>query len=61
LREQLVESPQPASNPSHTQNPNQLFLQKVFIDEVAGPAFLLLKIRKLILGRNETILRQIIH
>jgi hypothetical protein len=42
-----VQSPQPISNLYQTQNKNQLFLQKVFINEVAGLAFLLLKTRKI--------------
>jgi hypothetical protein len=40
-----VQSPQPAVNPIQTQNQKRLFLQKVFIDEVAGLASLLLKIK----------------
>jgi hypothetical protein len=40
----LVLSPQPASNPDQTLNQKRLFLQKVFIDEVAGLDSLLLNI-----------------
>jgi hypothetical protein len=38
----LVEPPQPTSNPNLTLNEKQLLLPKLFIDEVAGLAFLLL-------------------
>jgi len=42
----LVLSPQPTSNPNQTQKQNQLFLQKLFIDDVAGQHTLLLLIFK---------------
>jgi hypothetical protein len=40
----LVLSPQPACNQNLLLNKKQLLLQKLFIDEVAGLASLLLKI-----------------
>jgi hypothetical protein len=40
----LVLSPQPACNQNQLLNKKQLLLQKLFIDEVAGLASLLLKI-----------------
>jgi hypothetical protein len=47
MAELLVQSPQPTCNPNPTPNQKQLFLPKLFIDEVVGLAFLLLKIRKI--------------
>jgi hypothetical protein len=47
MAELLVQSPQPPCNPNPTPNQKQLFLPKLFIDEVVGLAFLLLKIRKI--------------
>jgi hypothetical protein len=44
LKNKLVLSPQPNSNPNQTLNQKQPFLQKLFTDEVAGLVFLLLKI-----------------
>jgi hypothetical protein len=41
---QLVQTPQPTCSPNQTQKQKQAFLQKVFIDEVVGLAFLLLNI-----------------
>jgi hypothetical protein len=39
-----VETPQPNSNPNQQLNKKQLILPRLFIDEVVGLAFLLLKI-----------------
>jgi hypothetical protein len=47
-----VQAPQPISNPNQTLNQKPLFLQKLFIDEVVGLAFLLLKIKKIKTGSN---------